>query len=131
MAHQLQKVRRFSQAFRWKNITYSASRHEKHKLVSLHFQQPVKSLLMTRTFVKDVVIPPEPFPRQKLPVCLFIHGGSWQRGDKESLFNHNILDRFAELGIVGISMNYRLSPEVLEVNIASNNTQILNGSLLE
>lgn len=42
------------------------------------------------------------------PVMLFVHGGGWSSGSK----NEFPLSGFTELGILGVSINYRLSPEV-------------------
>lgn len=47
------------------------------------------------------------------PVCVFIHGGSWQRGDKMGPLNFGIEDVFARAGYIGVSINYRLSPKVM------------------
>jgi acetyl esterase/lipase len=45
-----------------------------------------------------------------LPVLLFVHGGSWQRGSKEPVGDKPAF--FAEHGFLFISTNYRLSPAV-------------------
>jgi acetyl esterase/lipase len=75
---------------------------------------------------KDIAIPKHPFPRGKLPTVVFVHGGSWQRGDKSGLFNEKIADAFAEDGFVGISVNYRLSPEVTVHDERSFKTENVN-----
>lgn len=80
---------------RWSDIAYSATRHAKRRL---DIASPSSALL--------------PGAR-RLPVCVFVHGGSWQRGDKrESVLNRDIDRAFAARGCVGVSVNYRLSPEV-------------------
>ena len=62
----------------------------------------------------DVFIPDKPFPRPALPVALFVHGGAWQRGDRQSRLNTygNVGIACARAGIVGVVMSYRLAPEV-------------------
>lgn len=48
----------------------------------------------------------------KTPVVVFIHGGSWIRGDKSILGRHYFKthrDRFLEEGFAVVSINYRLS----------------------
>lgn len=45
---------------------------------------------------------------------MFVHGGSWQRGDKNGGFNAGIDQAFVKSGVIGVSVNYRLSPEVDE-----------------
>ena len=47
------------------------------------------------------------------PVVLFVHGGSWSLGDK-NLFGmyRGVGQFFARHGIVGVMVNYRLSPKV-------------------
>ncbi|TYZ59286.1 hypothetical protein PybrP1_006562 [[Pythium] brassicae (nom. inval.)] len=80
---------------RWNDIAYAATRHAKRRL---DIASPSSALL--------------PGAR-RLPVCVFVHGGSWQRGDKsESVLNRDIDRAFAARGCVGVSVNYRLSPEV-------------------
>jgi len=47
--------------------------------------------------------------RIKRPVLIFIHGGSWQYGDK----SHQavLLRPYLEQGILGVMINYRLAPQ--------------------
>ncbi|CAM9195069.1 unnamed protein product [Laminaria digitata] len=65
----------------------------------------------------DVYIPSAPFPRARSRTCLFVHGGSWQRGDRrhpavpDQLYG-NIGRAFARAGMVGLVMSYRLAPGV-------------------
>ncbi|DBA04054.1 TPA: hypothetical protein N0F65_009401 [Lagenidium giganteum] len=51
-------------------------------------------------------------PKGNVPTCVFVHGGSWQRGDKTAPFNNGIEETFAKAGYLGVSVNYRLSPRV-------------------
>ncbi|CAM9461223.1 unnamed protein product, partial [Ectocarpus sp. 13 AM-2016] len=65
----------------------------------------------------DVYIPSAPFPRPRSRTCLFVHGGSWQRGDRRhpavpDQFYGNVGRAFAAKGLVGLVMSYRLAPEV-------------------
>ncbi|KAF1775578.1 hypothetical protein PC129_g4968 [Phytophthora cactorum] len=60
----------------------------------------------------DIAIPRRIPPRAKLPTCVFVHGGSWQRGDKSGGLNKDIDEAFVRAGCLGVSVNYRLSPEV-------------------
>ncbi|OWZ21488.1 Carbohydrate esterase [Phytophthora megakarya] len=61
--------------------------------------------------VLDIAIPRR-IPPRKLPTCVFVHGGSWQRGDKSGGLNQDIDQAFVRAGCVGVSVNYRLSPAV-------------------
>jgi len=64
----------------------------------------------------DVFIPKCPFPRPQLPVCLFVHGGAWSRGDKRNNINRRLYANIAEAmcrhQIVTVLANHRLSPSV-------------------
>ncbi|KAF0682864.1 Aste57867_25051 [Aphanomyces stellatus] len=64
--------------------------------------------------ILDVVVPKNPpFPREALPVAVFVHGGAWQRGDKEGAHYVHVAPTLARhAGIVVVTINYRLSPEV-------------------
>jgi acetyl esterase/lipase len=44
-----------------------------------------------------------------LPIIVFVHGGGWSSGDKRSMEAN--ARYFAERGYLGISVNYRLSPQ--------------------
>jgi acetyl esterase/lipase len=47
------------------------------------------------------------------PVVLFVHGGTWQRGSKETLGVYQAIGTcFAQHGIGAVIINYRLSPAV-------------------
>ncbi|TMW56418.1 hypothetical protein Poli38472_006428 [Pythium oligandrum] len=78
--------------FAWKDVYYTAQQHPKQTL--------------------NLAIPTMQFARRRLPTCVFVHGGSWQRGDKAGLFNDGIEQAFVRAGCIGVSLNYRLSPEV-------------------
>ncbi|CAH0475738.1 unnamed protein product [Peronospora belbahrii] len=60
----------------------------------------------------DITIPQRIPPCAKLPTCVFVHGGSWQQGDKNGGLNKGIDKAFVRAGCLGVSVNYRLSPEV-------------------
>ena len=46
------------------------------------------------------------------PVVLFIHGGSWNSGSKNSFLYKAIGRRLAKQGFVGVVISYRLAPQV-------------------
>jgi acetyl esterase/lipase len=48
-------------------------------------------------------------PGRPAPVVLQIHGGAWITGNKEQQ-GQPLLHRLAQVGIVGVSINYRLGP---------------------
>ncbi|OQR81601.1 hypothetical protein THRCLA_11581 [Thraustotheca clavata] len=62
----------------------------------------------------DVVVPKNPpYPRDLLPVILFVHGGAWQRGDKAGRLSNDLAPTLAEnTRSIVVLINYRLSPEV-------------------
>ena len=51
-----------------------------------------------------------PAAGKNLPVVVWIHGGGWQAGDKNEV--HHKPQAFADKGLVFVSINYRLLPEV-------------------
>jgi len=59
----------------------------------------------------DVAIPRGPATKKR-PVCVFVHGGSWQRGDKSGGLNRGVDAALVRAGFIGASVNYRLSPDV-------------------
>jgi len=67
------------------------------------FSQPAKNLL-------DVYSPARA-SRRKAPVLLWVHGGGWYQGTKESAVLGKAR-RFTAAGYVFVSINYRLSPRV-------------------
>ncbi|KAF4320116.1 hypothetical protein BBO99_00002451 [Phytophthora kernoviae] len=80
-------------AYKWQDVAYVSEPHALQKL--------------------DIAIPRKIPPRAKLPTCVFVHGGSWQRGDKNGGLNSGIDEAFVSAGgCLGVSVNYRLSPEV-------------------
>ncbi|RLN88986.1 hypothetical protein BBJ28_00023026 [Nothophytophthora sp. Chile5] len=83
-------------AYSWKDVTYAPSTSD-----PAHAKQML-----------DIAIPRRIPPRAKLPTCVFVHGGSWQRGDKNGGLNAGIDEAFVRAGFLGVSVNYRLSPEV-------------------
>ncbi len=44
------------------------------------------------------------------PLVIFVHGGGWKRGSKESAASHNAPAHFTGLGYAFASINYRLVP---------------------
>jgi acetyl esterase/lipase len=70
-----------------RNIPYAAPAHERQVL--------------------DVYSPPQ---AKNLPVVFWIHGGGWQTGDKSSVQIKP--QAFMERGLVFVSTNYRLLPDV-------------------
>ena len=57
----------------------------------------------------DIYSPLDASPQQLKPVILFVHGGTWQRGDKDQyLF---VGESFTQAGYVVAVMNYRLAPQ--------------------
>ncbi|TDH65484.1 hypothetical protein CCR75_003916 [Bremia lactucae] len=80
-------------AHRWKELAYVAK-----------FSHALQAL--------DISIPRKASLGEKLPTCVFVHGGSWQRGDKCGGLNQGLDEAFVRAGFIGVSVNYRLSPEV-------------------
>lgn len=59
----------------------------------------------------DIYSPVDIDPQHPRPVILFVHGGTWQRGDKNQyLF---VGESFTQAGYVVAVMNYRLAPQHL------------------
>lgn len=86
-----------SALWKFQDIPYTQNGHAKHSL--------------------DVFLrPPErQVGRRPLQPCLmFIHGGSWQRGSKRLTLNlyENVAAVACAAGGVGVTIDYRLSPEV-------------------
>ena len=59
----------------------------------------------------DIYTPDAPGGSAPSPVVVFIHGGAWQIGDKK--YDGEKGEYFAENGFVYVTVNYRLSPEVI------------------
>ena len=53
----------------------------------------------------DIYLPKNYQEVEKLPVLVWVHGGSWQRGSKKDMPGKN----YVELGYACVSINYRLS----------------------
>jgi acetyl esterase/lipase len=66
----------------------------------------------------------KPKKAQEAPVLLFIHGGSWNSGNKEI---YNFLGtRFAKKGVVTVIMDYPLSPDYQVQSMALASAQAVN-----
>ena len=50
---------------------------------------------------------------ENLPVVFFIHGGGWSSGDKANHSHDNKRDFFINNGFLFVSINYRLTPDVM------------------
>lgn len=87
--------------YKWLDIPYTDTTHPLQRL--------------------DIYTPKEDYLRGKLPVCVYIHGGSWQRGDKQSKYSLAIGIRS---GCVSVLINYRLSPDIQHPEHAHD---VLNG----
>ena len=57
----------------------------------------------------DVYLPKEKAPKGGRPGLVFVHGGGWKNGSKESGFWASLPARYAAKGYVCISVNYRLT----------------------
>jgi acetyl esterase/lipase len=55
------------------------------------------------------ILRPRPQPKEPMPVIVWVHGGAWLGGDKNS--GLGMLTRFAERGYFCVSIEYRLSQE--------------------
>lgn len=86
-----------SALWKFQDVVYTQTGHSKHSL--------------------DVFLrPPErqAAKRPLQPCLMFIHGGSWQRGSKRLTLNlyENVAAVACAAGGVGVTIDYRLSPEV-------------------
>nr|CCA24569.1 carbohydrate esterase putative [Albugo laibachii Nc14] len=82
----------FQHASRWQDIFYSSDRHRQKTL--------------------DIMAPTVSAKANNV-TCIYIHGGSWQCGDKQSVVSSGILRAMCQRGYTSASLNYRLSPEVV------------------
>jgi len=57
----------------------------------------------------DVYLPKKESPKGGRPGLVFVHGGGWKNGSKESGFWASLPARYAAKGYVCISVNYRLT----------------------
>jgi acetyl esterase/lipase len=62
----------------------------------------------------DVYVPatPEPVVAGSWPVCVFVHGGGWQRGDRKNRWRGApvFAQALADRGVVVVAVGYRLAP---------------------
>ena len=66
-----------------------------------HITQP---LLMDLYFIGQL-------PKQKSPAIIFVHGGGFKTGDKQQDMYIKMCRKFAKVGYVSFSINYRLSTQ--------------------
>lgn len=59
----------------------------------------------------DIYTPAITDPCKKVPVVIWVHGGAWMIGDKANMDSK--IEFYRSLGYVLVSVNYRLSPNVL------------------
>ena len=64
-----------------------------------------------RALILDVYDPGSPSGGASRPAMLIIHGGGWEGGDKASEDCERDAEFFANLGLLALSVNYRLSGE--------------------
>ena len=66
----------------------------------------------------DVYMAADTFPRKPAPVLVFVHGGSWQEGDKQHPsvphLHGNVGMAAARAGCIGVVISYRLARPVWE-----------------
>lgn len=70
------------------DLSYGASGHPKQKLDILR---------------------PQPMPKGKLPVVVFIHGGGWMGGDKQGHGGVEWSPKMVDHGFIVVNINHRLS----------------------
>lgn len=63
-----------------------------------------------RELLLDLYLPPNPDPKSKLPVVIWIHGGGWRNGDKSTAGAARPL---VGLGFAVVDVAYRLSGEAI------------------
>ena len=64
-----------------------------------------------RDLLGDLFLPENISPGKLAPAMVHIHGGAWRKGDKT--LRHRTAARLAEIGIAGLSIDYRLSQEAV------------------
>ena len=64
----------------------------------------------TNKLQKFDIIYPQKTTRKKLPVCFYVHGGSWCGGDKYGY--NNFCGNLAKQEYIVVNINYRLMPKV-------------------
>jgi len=65
-----------------------------------------------RQGVLDIVIPHHIKTGERLPVFVFIHGGTWIGGTKDAALNAHPAREIGRLDMIYVSINYRLYPRV-------------------
>lgn len=70
----------------------------------------------------------QPVRSEKAPVVVFVHGGAFVRGDKDTNEHvySNVLIWFARQGYLGINMEYRLAPEVTYPGATHDVAEVVN-----
>jgi acetyl esterase/lipase len=62
----------------------------------------------------DLILPNNPLGKKKLPIIVWIHGGGWKNGDKQSGLSPYRLPALVQTGkYIGASIGYRLSGEII------------------
>ena len=62
----------------------------------------------------DLIIPAKTSSKKKLPLVVWIHGGGWKNGDKQSGLSSHRLPTLVQTGkYIGASIGYRLSGEAI------------------
>ncbi|KAL0592581.1 hypothetical protein ABG067_000145 [Albugo candida] len=65
-----------------------------------------------QVFSCDIILP-STNANQSHITCIYIHGGSWQCGDKQSAASIGLMRAMCQRGYTSVSLNYRLSPQVV------------------
>ncbi|WP_240421711.1 fibronectin type III domain-containing protein [Paenibacillus periandrae] len=63
----------------------------------------------TRPLYASIAVP-DTAPAAAMPVMVYIHGGGWNHGDRKQALS-NISSYVAKRGYIGVSLDYRLTPE--------------------
>ncbi|MSR46277.1 MAG: alpha/beta hydrolase [Planctomycetes bacterium] len=82
----------------WLDVRYSETEGVEPKSQALDLIAPV------------TVIGEQGAPVRGLPIVLFVHGGSWQKGEKRGSVERRA-PAFGGAGVIYASMNYRLAPD--------------------
>jgi acetyl esterase/lipase len=64
-----------------------------------------------RDLLGDLFLPKDSTSDRPIHAMVYIHGGAWRKGDKS--LRHRTAARFAQIGIAGLSIDYRLSQEAI------------------
>lgn len=89
----------------------------KHKVRLLNAMTPTDGFIRHRDLaygdqprqMLDMYIPKQTESAVDLPVILFVHGGSWDKGSKDDYVF--LADTLTEAGYITVIINYRLAPE--------------------